>query len=120
MSFHSKLFASQGINNNLKARLRWFLLLFVLLLSIPMTILVEGSYKEFQKEVFNKHRWLSQHIIKQIDERMKTRLQIEEERSFIDYQYFILSRTLQHNTRTVQLSPLAKFPDSSKMPGIVG
>ncbi len=120
MSFHSKLFGNQGINKNLKVRLRCFLLLFVLLLSIPMTILVERSYKEFQKEVFNKHRWLSQHIIKQIDERMKTRLQIEEERSFNDYQYFILSRTLQQNTSIVQLSPLAKFPDSSKMPGIVG
>ncbi len=108
---------SVRLQNN---RLRIALLIFIGVLSIPMAFLIHSGYEQTQHEEHLKYIWNSQHIVKQLNDRMSTLLQVEEQRPFEDYRHYKLSENVDINKRMLTLSPLAKIPDASLLPGILG
>ena len=92
IKFHTKRLADQAINQgssrSLIWRLRFSLVVFVVLLAIPMTVLVKQGYQQFQKDICFQHTWAAEHVVIKLNDIISHRLKIEQERPFDDYQFF--------------------------------
>ena len=81
---------------------------------------MNSVYEQFAKEARFKYKWRAQHVVKQIDNEIKTRIQIEQERPFEDYGFYKVTGSSSLHPGSLILSPLARLPDTSKIPGIIG
>ena len=114
-------YSNNQVGSNLQRQhLRASLIVFLTLLSIPLIFLIQRSYEQINKDTLQKYVWKSQHITKQINDKISLMIQIEENRPASDYQFFKLSDQAAYGEVQLTLSPLASIPDQSKIPGIIG
>lgn len=119
MSFHPKFLASQHSGSKLKRQLQLYLLLFIVILSIPTAFLIRGGYVQFEKEMYFQYKWHAENLVKQLNSTLEGRLKIEQERPYDDYHFYKNSSTIDLD-QGLTLSPLATISDRSTMPGIIG
>lgn len=112
---------SRNVNvEHSKAHLKIFLLLFVVILAIPISILIGRGYEQSRKDEFYKYQWSAKQVVHQINDTLFSRLQEERHRPFDEYSFYKISQNPAVNTQQLTLSPLASIPDPSKLPGIIG
>ncbi|MFT7562115.1 MAG: two-component system phosphate regulon sensor histidine kinase PhoR [Flavobacteriales bacterium] len=120
MSFDSKLLVGKRASNRIRSRLRWYLVVFAAVLSIPLGILAQHSYEQFQTASLYMIRWSAEHTRKQINAQIRSYLKAEESRPFDDYQFLKVTTSPWSDANGVMLSPLAKNPEGADLPGIIG
>jgi hypothetical protein len=67
-----------------KNRLRLWLLLFFIALTIPTGLLIRQAYQELQWEAFHQHRIQAEELAARIDTQLIELINREEKRSFSD------------------------------------
>jgi len=105
-------------NHMTKNRLRLWLLLFFIALTIPTGLLIHQAYQELQWEAFHQHRIQAEELATRIDSQLIELMNKEEKRSFSDYAFLNITGTTKANF--LQRSPLATFPVTSDIPGLMG
>ena len=101
-----------------KNRLRLWLLLFFIALAIPAGLLIHQAYEELQWEAFHQHRVQAEELSNRIDTQLLALINKEEKRGFSDYAFLNITGTAENNF--LQRSPLADFPLTSDIPGLLG
>lgn len=110
--------ARLALNSLTVSRLRRWLSLFFLALTIPSGILVFQAYDQLKWEAFHRHQVLAEELAVRIDKRYMQLIQAEERHAFVDYNFLIIAGDPKSNF--IQLSPLSSFPVNSSMPGLIG
>ena len=101
-----------------KNRLRLWLLLFFIALTIPTGLLIRQAYQELQWEAFHQHRIQAEELSARIDTQLIELINREEKRGFSDYAFLNVAGTAE--TNFLQRSPLSAFPVTSDIPGLMG
>ncbi len=101
-----------------KKKLRRWLTLFFLALTIPTAILIRQAYSQLQWEAFHQHRVLAEELAARIDARLSRLINDEEARAFTDYAFLVIAGDPSANF--VQRSPLSAFPVAATIPGLIG
>ena len=118
MLFRSKIFTGLSVRNQ-KKRLLASLAVFVVALSIPLAILVNIAFEQFQKDVFFYHLWNSKHVVHNTASDLKMHLKVENNRSIDDYQFYKTRKGNGSVDAGTTLSPLASIPEQSTIPGLL-
>lgn len=100
------------------SQLRLFLALFFLALAVPSVILVRQAYSQLKWESFHQYRSQAQELSARIDNSLVQLISAEEDRTFADYSFLVVSGSLRANY--LQPSPLSRFPVEADIPGLVG
>lgn len=101
-----------------KGRLRKLLALFVLALSVPTAVLIWQAYGQLKWEAFHQHRGVAEELTRRIDSRLNVMIRTADARSFADYTFLVVSGDPSANF--VQRSPLAAYPVTEDLPGVLG
>jgi signal transduction histidine kinase len=101
-----------------KGRLRKLLALFVLVLSVPTAVLIWQAYGQLKWEAFHQHRGVAEELTRRIDSRLNVMIRTADARSFADYTFLVVSGDPSANF--VQRSPLAAYPVTEDLPGVLG
>ena len=108
-----------AIHRNLdRTKLRIGIALFFVCLTVPTVVLVKKTYNQLQWEAFHRHWVMAEELTARIDESFFALLNREEQRSFTDYSFLVISGDTEANF--LQRSPLAEFPPGGDFPGLVG
>jgi signal transduction histidine kinase len=99
-------------------RLRLWLVLFFLALSIPAGVLVRHAYSQLKWEAFHHYRGQAEELAARIDDRFMRLLDGEETRSFADYRFLVVAGDPAANF--LQRSTLSAYPVASDIPGLIG
>lgn len=118
MLFRTKLFTRHSVKDQ-KRQLILALSLFVFVLSIPLGILVQKGYEQFQKDVYFYYLWNAKHVVKNINADHDMHFEIENRRSIDDYQFYKAREDVGDYEQGITLSPLAGVPEHSPVPGLV-
>jgi signal transduction histidine kinase len=97
-----------------RRKLRRWLAVFFLALAVPTAVLIVESYDELKWEAIYRHRLLAEELAGRLDSRFKALIGREGKRSFTDYAFLNVAGDL------LQRSPLAAYPVSSPVPGLIG
>lgn len=100
------------------SRLRWWLLLFFLLLATPVAALIWHAWNQLKWEAFHQHRGLAEELASRINASLTEQLAVAESRSFADYEFLVLAG--DSDASFVQRSPLSVLPVVDDMPGVLG
>lgn len=104
-----------------RSKLRLILLVFFFALVIPLAILIQRGYQQFQWEMYFPYRWSAVNIVEMINEDFGGRIGAEQERSYDDYQFYKVAENPILKTKNVLVSPLAKIhEDHHAFPGLLG
>ncbi|GAB4190914.1 MAG: hypothetical protein Tsb002_19140 [Wenzhouxiangellaceae bacterium] len=106
---------SRGLSQR---RLRWGLALFVIALSLPVSLMLIQAWQQLQWETLHRYREQARELSIRIDQQLRSWLVNEEQRAFTDYQFLNVSGTAALNL--VQRSPLSNWPVTSEWPGALG
>ena len=98
-------------------RLRVWLTVFFLALAVPSAVLIYQAYGQVQWETFHQHRVMAEELSSRIDQALDSMTETEESRSFTDYSFLVVTGDASANF--LQRSPLATYPPSSSVPGLV-
>ncbi|MFT5162393.1 MAG: two-component system phosphate regulon sensor histidine kinase PhoR, partial [Alteromonadaceae bacterium] len=103
-----------------KKRLSILLAVFATSLMIPLILLANHVYGQFDKEMYIDYKWNAERVVYLTNKHINKMLYKEEKRSFGDYQYFkwIKSPLTQHKEKTI--SPLANPSKIDHIPGFIG
>ena len=101
-----------------KGRLRNLLALFVLALAVPTAVLIWQAYGQLKWEAFHQHRGVAEELTRRIDSRLNVMIRTADARSFADYTFLVVSGDPSANF--VQRSPLAAYPVTEDLPGVLG
>jgi len=101
-----------------RRKLRRWLILFFIALAVPSSLLVYHAYTQLKWEAFHQHRLLAEELAARINTRLSSLVEKEEQRSFSDYSFLLVSG--DESTNFLQRSPLAAFPLDTEMPGLIG
>ena len=101
-------------------RLRFGFAVFSILLSIPVGILLWRTYSNLESEAFYFYRSAAQGAVEAAHQRLLETLQREEERPYTHYRYIHVADSPLPQQAGLNLSPLAAYPISSEIPGILG
>ncbi len=101
-----------------RRRLRLWLALFFIALTIPSAILVRQAYSQLKWEAFHQHQVFAEDLAQRVDERFIEWVNTEEDRSFTDYAFLVVAGTAQANF--LQRSPLSAYPVKATIPGLIG
>lgn len=103
---------------NQKNRLRWSIVLFMIVLAVPLVVLIQHTFSQLQWETLHQNRLQAEALSARIDQRLQQFIEIEEKRSIGEYRF--LSVTGNTNNAYIQRSPLSQLPLTTDVPGIVG
>ncbi len=101
-----------------KKRLRRWLTVFFMALTIPTAVLIYKAYSQLKWEAFHQNRLLAEELATRIDSGLIELLYQEETRSFSDYSFLTVAGDSGANF--VQRSPLSTYPVTSSIPGLIG
>jgi signal transduction histidine kinase len=104
-----------GLDRN---RLRWWLTLFFLALTIPTGILINQGYHQLKWETFHRLQIMAEELAARIDQRFTRLFDDEEARAYTDYAFLVVSGDPGANF--LQRSPLSGYPVASLIPGLIG
>lgn len=93
------------------------LFLFVLLVGIPGSYLVIEANSRLETETFMQYYQMSQDMVARIENRLDQLIKDEESRPFDQYRF--LNVKVGGSNSFLQLSPLARFPVTSPIPGLI-
>ncbi len=99
-------------------RLRLVLALFFSALTLPSTILVYQAYSRLKWEAFHQHQQMAEELTDRVRDATTALITREEARGFSDYTFLVIEG--DPGTPFVQRSPLAGYPVSAEIPGLVG
>lgn len=99
-------------------KLRLVLVLFFTALAIPTGVLIGKSYNDLKWEAFHQHRLLAEELAARINTRLINTLRREDARLFTDFAFLNVSGDAVNNI--VLRSPLARYPVTSDIPGLIG
>jgi len=100
------------------SRLKRLLLLIFAGLAIPTAVLVWQAYGQLKWEAFHQYRASAEELGRRIDSQLSAMMQAADNRSFSDYTFLVVSGDPSANF--LQRSPLASFPVSGDLPGVIG
>ena len=104
-----------------KKRLRWILLLFFMLLSLPVYYLLQTVYAQLENEAYFTSRQRAEHLVDQIEQRLQQVLKIEQNRPIAEYSFFnVLENPLLSESTGVKFSPLSEIPPKTAIKGLIG
>ena len=103
---------------NAKRRLRWWLILFFLALTIPAGILIHRAYSQLKWETFHRHRVMAEEFATRIDHKFSAFIHAEEVRNFGDYEFLVVAG--DPGAGSVQRSKLSTYPVNRGIPGLIG
>ena len=101
-----------------RIRLRNFLALFFLALTVPAAILIWQAYSQLKWEAFHQYRGVAEELTQRIDARLNDMINTADARSFADYTFLVVSGDPSANF--VQRSPLSAYPVTADLPGVLG
>ena len=101
------------------ARLRLFLGLLLLALTIPSAVLIWQTQQQLRWESLHQYRTLAEEMAQRIDAELGRRIALEEARSEAEYQYLVVAGDPNSST-LVQRSPLAELNAEQHFPGLLG
>ena len=99
-----------------RQRLRRWLALFFIALTIPTGILIRQAYSQLKWEAFHQHQVLAEAFANRINTKLGEWIDREEARSFADYGFVVIKGA----SGFLQRSPLSAYPVRSEIPGLVG
>ncbi len=99
-------------------RLRRWLLLFLLAITIPTVMLIYQTYSQLKWEAFHQQRLLAEELSERIEAQFSQLINKEQERPYTDYVFFNLAGNPSANF--LQRSPLSEYPVNTAIPGLVG
>ncbi len=106
--------------NDAKRKLRLYVCLFVLALSIPIAILVVRTYKQLENENFYQHRLAAERVAWRMNSWAQQILEPEEKRNFDEYSFLNVSPNALLQKAPVTTSPLSEIPPKTLVPGVLG
>jgi signal transduction histidine kinase len=101
-----------------KRGLRWRLALFFLALALPSAALIVHAHRQLKWEVFHDYRARAEDLATRIDDRLAALIREEEGRSYADYRFLVVAG--DPAASFLQRSPLASYPLSATLPGLIG
>ncbi len=99
-------------------RLQKLLAVFFLALAIPTAILIWQAWSQLKFESFYQYRGAAEELTRRIDARLNNMIRVADARSFADYTFLVVSGDPSANF--VQRSPLAEFPVTRDVAGVIG
>ena len=99
-------------------KLRLAVAVFFFALAVPAAALIYQAYLRLQWESFHQHQNLAKTFATQLDQNVRDVVRAEDARSFTEYNFFNL--VSPSNTNLLQRSPLAVYPPSASVPGLIG
>jgi signal transduction histidine kinase len=99
-------------------RLRWLLGVFFLALAVPAILLVQQAFKQLELDAFRRYQLLAEEFSERIDQSIAEAVRSEDARRFTDYGFLVVAGDPEANF--LQQSPLAAFPVTSAVPGVIG
>lgn len=96
-----------------RARLRAWLVVFCLALSVPGGLLVYTAYDQLKWESFRRQQLLAQDLAASVDRTLSELARVESERPAEDYGFLLGSGAGPR-------SPLSRLPPSVRIPGLMG
>ncbi|EGV19318.1 sensor histidine kinase [Thiocapsa marina] len=99
-------------------RLRLVLGLFFVALAIPASLLIHQAFGHLKWAAFRQHQLLAEELAARIDTRLREIVNAEEARAVADYGFLVA--TWDGAGTLPQRSPLARYPVSPTLPGLVG
>jgi signal transduction histidine kinase len=99
-------------------RLRLLLGVFFLALAVPAIVLVQQAFKQLELDAFRRYQLLAEEFSERIDQSIAEAVRSEDARRFTDYGFLIVAGDPEANF--LQQSPLAAFPVTSAVPGVIG
>jgi len=99
-------------------RLRRWLFMFFMAITIPAILLISQTYSQLKWESFHQQRGLAEELSQRIEARFSQLITAEEARPFTDYTFLNLAG--DPNANFLQFSPIAKYPVSTEIPGLIG
>ena len=109
---------SAGLYRSRKLRLKLWILLFVLALTVPTVFLIWHAYDQLKWEAFHRHRVQAEEFSNRVDRRIAALIDVEQERSFGDYTFLTVSG--EPPSGFLQRSVLSGYPAESGMAGLIG
>jgi flagellar basal body-associated protein FliL len=104
-----------------KKRLRWILLLFFIVLSLPVYYLLQTVYKQLENEAYFNARHQAEKLVDQIERNLQQLLESEQNRPIAEYSFFnVLENPLLSESAGVKFSPLSEVPPKTDIKGLVG
>jgi signal transduction histidine kinase len=101
------------------ARLRLFLGLLLVAVSVPTAVLIVHTQRQIKWEAYYQYRSLADELGQRIDGQLQRLISAEEARGYADYRFLVLGGDPARSSY-VQRSPLAEFPVRSDIPGLLG
>jgi signal transduction histidine kinase len=99
-------------------RLRLLLGVFFLALAVPAIVLVQQAFKQLELDAFRRYQLLAEEFSERVDQGIAEAVRTEDARRFTDYGFLVVAGDPEANF--LQQSPLAAFPVTSAMPGVIG
>ncbi len=104
-----------------KKRLRWILLLFFIVLSLPVYYLLQTVYTQLENEAYFNARHQAEKLVDQIERNLQQLLESEQNRPIAEYSFFnVLENPLLSESAGVKFSPLSEVPPKTDIKGLVG
>ncbi|MCF6226480.1 MAG: HAMP domain-containing histidine kinase [Xanthomonadales bacterium] len=113
----SRVSGSLYSNMDIKRVRRW-LFVFFLAIAIPAALLIAQTYSQLKWESFHQQRGLAEELSQRIETRFSQLINAEEARPFTDYAFLNLAGDPDANF--LQLSPIARYPVATEIPGLIG
>ena len=101
-----------------KRKLRLWLMVFFLALTVPAGVLIHRAYSQLKFESFHRHRAMAEEFAQRIDRKFFDLIDAEEARSFGDYAFLVVAG--DPAASFVQRSQLSAYPVESGVPGLIG
>jgi signal transduction histidine kinase len=101
-----------------EGKLRLGLGLLFVALALPTAVLIDHAYGQLKWEAFHRHSVLAEEFVERVDARLATLVATEEARAVTDYAFLVVAG--DPAARYVARSPLAAFPVTSALPGVIG
>ncbi len=107
--------------NKQKKRLRWLLLVFFIVLSLPVYYLLQTVYGQLENEAYFTARHQAETVVDQLERNLQQILKTEQNRPIAEYQFFnvMVNPLLSENTG-VKFSPLSVIPPKTGIKGLIG
>jgi signal transduction histidine kinase len=99
-------------------RLRLVLGLFFVALAIPAGLLIHQAFGHLKWAAFRQHQLFAEELAGRIDTRLRDIVRVEEARAAAEYGFLLATGDGPDTLR--QRSPLARYPVSTALPGLVG
>ncbi|MDC8014530.1 sensor histidine kinase [Tahibacter soli] len=99
-----------------RTRLRAVVAALFFALAVPVVVLVAQAQRQMRFEAFDTYRRMADELARRIDASLARAIDEEQSRGYDDYGYALGGLT----SNATRLSPLARFPAASALPGVAG